>query len=51
MVGIAERLPAMSRDSAARLDRALAASPGAASDRAQLIARRDALLERVRDLA
>jgi beta-N-acetylhexosaminidase len=51
MVGIADRLPAMSSESGARLDRALATSPGTTSDRGQLIARRDALLERARDLA
>jgi len=51
MIGIADRLPAMSGESAARLDRALATPPAAASDRAQLIARRDALLELARDLA
>ena len=51
MVGIAKRLPAMSGESAARLDRALAMPPAAASARAQLIAKRDALLELARDLA
>lgn len=52
MVGIAERLPAMSGEPSDRLERALAATGGALqSDRAQLIARRDALLEIARDLA
>jgi len=52
MAGIADRLPAMSEETAARLHRALAISgSGVASDRAQLIAKRDALLELSRDLA
>jgi beta-N-acetylhexosaminidase len=53
MVGISERLPAMSDETADRLERALKATEGAhgASDRAQLIAKRDALLELARDLA
>jgi beta-N-acetylhexosaminidase len=51
MVGIADRLPALSSEGSARLDRALAVAPGAATDRAQLIARRDALLDLARDLA
>ena len=45
MVGIAARLPALSAEGAARLERALAAAPGgSAGDHAALIARRDALL-------
>src|SRR6478735_4800680 len=44
MAGIAGRLPAMSEETAARIDRALATSGSSASDRAQLIATRDALL-------
>jgi len=51
MIGIAGRLTAMSDETAARLDRALATSGAPASDRAQLIATRDALLELARDLA
>ncbi|HEU4652116.1 MAG TPA: beta-N-acetylhexosaminidase [Croceibacterium sp.] len=51
MAGIVERLPAISREAAARLDRALAASGSAISDRAQLIAKRDRLLELARDVA
>jgi beta-N-acetylhexosaminidase len=51
MVGIAERLPAMSGEVAARLERALAPSGNIVSDRAQLIARRDGLLELARDIA
>jgi len=51
MSGIAERLPAMSDAVAARLDRALGTSVSAVSDRAQLIAKRDSLLELARDLA
>jgi beta-N-acetylhexosaminidase len=52
MVGIAERLPAMSGETAARLERALATSGSSvASNRAQLIAKRDSLLELARDLA
>jgi beta-N-acetylhexosaminidase len=47
MVGLAETLPAMSGETRLRLDRALAAAGGGetAGDRAELIARRDALLE------
>lgn len=46
MVGIAERLPAISEHAALRLERALAAAgdAGIAGDQAQLIAKRDALL-------
>jgi beta-N-acetylhexosaminidase len=51
MVGIAERLPAMSDEVAARLERALAGSGSVASDRAGLIAKRDSLLELARDVA
>jgi beta-N-acetylhexosaminidase len=51
MTGIAERLPAMADETAVRLDRALATAGGAVSDRAQLIAKRDSLLELARDLA
>ncbi len=52
MIGIAERLPAMSPETAERLDRALAGTGGApAGDRAQLIAKRDDLLELATDLA
>jgi beta-N-acetylhexosaminidase len=46
MIGLAERLPAMGEETRLRLDRALgAAGSGTAGDRAELIARRDALLE------
>jgi beta-N-acetylhexosaminidase len=47
MVGLAETLPAMSDETRLRLDRALASAGGSetAGNRAQLIARRDALLE------
>ena len=47
MVGLAERLPAMSDETRRRLDGALAATgtSEAVGDRPQLIARRDALLE------
>jgi beta-N-acetylhexosaminidase len=53
MVGIAERLPAISGAAQERLDRALSGTEAAHSrvDRAQLIARRDALLDLARDLA
>ena len=51
MVGIAGRLPAMTEEAAARLERALAGSGSVASDRAQLIAKRDSLLELARDVA
>jgi beta-N-acetylhexosaminidase len=46
MEAIAARLPAMSEDTAKRLDRALAGSRqnAASEDQAQLAARRDALL-------
>lgn len=46
MVGIARRLPAMSDETALRLKRALTAAgdSGTAGDRAELVARRDALL-------
>ena len=45
MVGIAERLPAMSDVTAQRLQRALAATGGAtAGDKAELLAKRDSLL-------
>lgn len=46
MAGLAEKLPAMSDETRLRLDRALAAAGGSetAGDRAELIARRDALL-------
>ena len=47
MIGLAGTLPAMSDETRLRLDRALGAAGGseAAGDRAELIARRDALLE------
>ena len=53
MVGIAERLPAMSAETAERLERALDGAGRAheGTDRAQLIAKRDALLDLARDLA
>lgn len=51
MVGIAERLPAMTDETAARLERALATSGEASGDRAQLVAKRDALLDLARDVA
>jgi beta-N-acetylhexosaminidase len=52
MIGIAARLPAMSSETAARLDRALAPSASdVTADRAQLVAKRDALLELARDAA
>ena len=45
MVGIVERLPAMSAETAARLDRALAGTGGEPQgDKAELLARRDELL-------
>lgn len=46
MIGIAERLPAMSDETALRLQRALTAvgDDGTAGDQAELIAKRDALL-------
>jgi len=49
MVGIAERLPSMSEETALRLKRALTAvgDSGTAGDHAELIARRDALLAQV----
>ena len=47
MAGLAERLPAMSDETRLRLERALMASGGSetAGERAELIAKRDALLE------
>ena len=52
MAGIAARLPAMSDETSARLDRALAATGGTPEgDRAHLIAKRDALLDLARNLA
>lgn len=52
MRGMAERLPAMSDETRQRLDRALAATGGAtAGDRAELIAKRDSLLELAGDVA
>ena len=49
MVGIAERLPALSGETVARLDRALATSGSDnAPDRAHLVAKRNALLELAR---
>jgi beta-N-acetylhexosaminidase len=52
MIGIAERLPKLSDAAAGRLERALAGTGGAiAGDRAQLIAKRDSLLELARDVA
>jgi beta-N-acetylhexosaminidase len=53
MVGIADRLPAMGKATHGRLDRALAgvAPRQPAGERAQLIAKRDSLLELARDLA
>jgi beta-N-acetylhexosaminidase len=53
MVGIAERLPAISEAAHDRLERALerAEAVPSGADRAQLIARRDALLEQARNLA
>ncbi|MGN6499020.1 MAG: glycoside hydrolase family 3 N-terminal domain-containing protein, partial [Tsuneonella sp.] len=45
MIGIAARLPAMSPETAERLDRALAGTGGAAAaDKAELLAKRDSLL-------
>jgi beta-N-acetylhexosaminidase len=52
MIGIAERLPVMSVETAGRLERALAKTGGTATDdRAQLVAKRDALLDLARDVA
>ena len=53
MVGIAERLPAISEAAQDRLDRALKGTEAVHGgiDRAQLIARRDALLDLARNLA
>ena len=51
MVGIAERLPTTSGETIARLDRALTVTATATGGRAQLIAKRDALLDLARDLA
>jgi beta-N-acetylhexosaminidase len=45
MIGIAERLPALSEQTARRLERALASTGGAAAaDKAELLAKRDSLL-------
>jgi beta-N-acetylhexosaminidase len=53
MIGIADRLPAMSETTRERLERALRGTANAHSgtDRAQLIAKRDSLLELARDVA
>jgi beta-N-acetylhexosaminidase len=53
MVGIAERLPAMSDETAGRLERALDGTDGAhnRTDRAHLVAKRDSLLDLARNLA
>jgi beta-N-acetylhexosaminidase len=53
MVGIAERLPAISEAALSRLERALAGTEAAhgGAGRAELIARRDALLDLARNLA
>ena len=53
MVGIAERLPAISDEAQGRLDRALSGAEAAQSsvDSVQLIAKRDALLDLARNLA
>ena len=52
MIGIAERLPAMAEVASERLDRALAETgEGCAADRAQLVAKRDSLLDLARNLA
>lgn len=51
MAGLAERLPAMTGEARARLDRALAAIGQATGERAALIAKRDSLLELARDPA
>ena len=52
MIGIAERLPAMAEVASERLDRALAETgEGRATDRAQLVAKRDSLLDLARNLA
>lgn len=48
MAEVAQELPPLSGDAAARLDRALAQTGGAAGDHAALIARRDALLDLAR---
>ncbi|MGV3556062.1 MAG: beta-N-acetylhexosaminidase [Croceibacterium sp.] len=45
MIGLANSLPAMSDQARLRMDRALAGGREAGSDRADLLARRDALLE------
>jgi beta-N-acetylhexosaminidase len=52
MVGIAERLPAMSEQAVERLERALnTAAERSAAKRTELIAKRDALLDLARDVA
>ena len=53
MIGIAERLPAISGEAAQRLEAALDSAGGSetAGERAELVARRDSLLELARDLA
>jgi beta-N-acetylhexosaminidase len=51
MAGLAECLPAMPAEARERLDRALAAIGEPACDRAELIAKRDALLDLARDPA
>ncbi len=52
MIGIAERLPEMTDETAARLERALAETGGTvAGARADLIAKRDSLLELAKDVA
>jgi len=52
MIGIAERLPAMAEVASERLDRALAETgEGCAAHRAQLVAKRDSLLDLARNLA
>ena len=53
MIGIAQRLPAMSAETAGRLGRALSGAERVQDgiERAQLIAKRDALLDLARDLA
>jgi len=53
MVGIAERLPAMGEDTSQRLERALARSGGTgpAGERGELLAKRDALLDLLKDPA
>ena len=51
MTGLAQDLPAMSGEARERLERALAGLREPAGDRAELIARRDALLDLARDHA